>query len=815
MPKNSYILEFKSKGTKKAKDDIDKLDQSQKKLGISAGTLKKGLGIAGIAIAALGTKAISTAAQFETLRTRLNTMYGSISRGTKAFQTFNKVAATTPFAVKDVVTAGASLKAFGMDAEDTIKQVADLAAFMGTDIVDAANAMGRAFAGGAGAADVLRDKGILQLIKDMKGLDDLTKLTLPEFRTALTDALSDPAIGIAGSTDALAETFEGNFSNMMDAVDRLAAKMGDKLLPATRGLVQGITAMLNTMIGGEDATQAQITQLKAEEHQIRILASSIMNLDLPQEERIKKIRALQKEYPDFLANMKAEEVTNNDIARSLSSLNQETQIKINKLIQERILNKVYEEQKKLVDDVIDGYDRLNNQTINFGKEATKVSKELDKNGNSFSKAYGKGEEFRGMLSSSDDAILSNQKAYKALVKESADLYKQYVDGDMTLKEYTQSVEDLVEKEEYRSLNFGKELKISESIDKKNETLLEQNANLSASYKESADRIKTVTDNINELSDAQELIQMQQDAGIPVDIGFDVADPPSISSEGLQPVDVPDAVIPTIDLSEYGTEFDAAILSIRESMTNQITALQEELGELTLMDMVYGSDDERTSKIAKITAELEKLQGEIKKIPKTTEEASQESMSNLSKMSAGINDIWKGFGASIMDGNSELWGAIVEGGALMVGGDVDNKKKQLEAEKYTVVAQTAAGLINIWAKGGFTPWEIAQKSIMSAVLIGKSHKSVREIDKAISELGNVDNTKTGFHAQYGMDEIVSDPTPILAGEAGAERVTITPLGEEVSSQGMTINVSGNVLSKDYVRGELKEDLREAIRQGHGF
>ena len=115
MPKNSYILEFKSKGTKKAKDDIDKLDQSQKKLGISAGTLKKGLAVSGVAIVALGTKAIRTAAQFETLRTRLNTMYGSISRGTKAFQTFNKVAATTPFAVKDVVTAGASLKAFGMD----------------------------------------------------------------------------------------------------------------------------------------------------------------------------------------------------------------------------------------------------------------------------------------------------------------------------------------------------------------------------------------------------------------------------------------------------------------------------------------------------------------------------------------------------------------------------------------------------------------------------------------------------------------------------------------------------------------------------
>ena len=28
MPKNSYILEFKSKGTRKAKDDVDKLGKS-------------------------------------------------------------------------------------------------------------------------------------------------------------------------------------------------------------------------------------------------------------------------------------------------------------------------------------------------------------------------------------------------------------------------------------------------------------------------------------------------------------------------------------------------------------------------------------------------------------------------------------------------------------------------------------------------------------------------------------------------------------------------------------------------------------------
>ena len=48
----------------------------------------------------MGTYAISTAAQFEKLRTRLNTMYGSVNRGTKAFQTFNKIAATTHLQLK-------------------------------------------------------------------------------------------------------------------------------------------------------------------------------------------------------------------------------------------------------------------------------------------------------------------------------------------------------------------------------------------------------------------------------------------------------------------------------------------------------------------------------------------------------------------------------------------------------------------------------------------------------------------------------------------------------------------------------------------
>jgi len=187
---------------------------------------------------------IQTSMQFEAVKVRLNAMFGSVERGTAAFETFNEVAATTPFTLTDVVEAGAALKAFGTNAEEMIKPTADLAAFMGVTATEAAQALGRAFAGGAGAADILRERGILQLVRDFKGIEDLSKLTLPEFRQALTDTLLDPASGIAGATDALSKTMTGMVSNLADAVTRMGAGIGD--LINFRGAIQGMTGFFST-----------------------------------------------------------------------------------------------------------------------------------------------------------------------------------------------------------------------------------------------------------------------------------------------------------------------------------------------------------------------------------------------------------------------------------------------------------------------------------------------------------------------------------------------------------------------------------------
>ena len=249
MAGNTWFINVKSKGIKKTNKDVKKLKGNMGGLNKTVRNLAIGFGGLYLGKALLGAArgAIKTAGEFESLRIRLNNMYGSVQKGGKAFDEFNKIAATTPFQLKNVVEAGASLKAFGVDAENMIKPVADLAAFMGLDVVEAAQAMGRAFAGGAGAADVLRDRGILQLIKDSQGIKDLSRLTIPEFRNVMVKALTDPSTGIVGATDKLAKSWEGTVSNFKDGVERLKAAIGEALIVKLKPLVLKINTTLSDM----------------------------------------------------------------------------------------------------------------------------------------------------------------------------------------------------------------------------------------------------------------------------------------------------------------------------------------------------------------------------------------------------------------------------------------------------------------------------------------------------------------------------------------------------------------------------------------
>ena len=71
------------------------------------------------------------------------------------------------------------------------------------------------------------------------------------------------------------------------------------------------------------------------------------------------------------------------------------------------------------------------------------------------------------------------------------------------------------------------------------------------------------------------------------------------------------------------------------------------------------------------------------------------------------------------------------------------------------------------------------------------------------------------AQFGMDEMVSQPTLIMAGEAGPERVQVTPAtrpGASESNGGMTINFNGPITNKEFVRDTIIPEIRNVQKLG---
>lgn len=262
---------------KKLEKQVDKTKNSKDRMRVKTEGLERTIGqlrnkvlLATFAFAGIGAaivKTIKTSAKFEALETRLVALKGSVDEGRKAFEFFNKVAKTTPFQLENVVEAGAQLEAFGADSTETLKAVSDLAAFMGTDIVDAANAFGRAFAGGAGAADVLRDRGVLMQVKLKTGFDDLSKMTLPQFQEALVDTLTDPDGKISGATDLLSQTFSGLVSNFQDSMSQLSDSIGDLLAPSIKSIIITLKDGIDNITEGfkrlnETQLETTIRQLK-------------------------------------------------------------------------------------------------------------------------------------------------------------------------------------------------------------------------------------------------------------------------------------------------------------------------------------------------------------------------------------------------------------------------------------------------------------------------------------------------------------------------------------------------------------------------
>lgn len=123
----------------------------------------------------------------------------------------------------------------------------------------------------------------------------------------------------------------------------------------------------------------------------------------------------------------------------------------------------------------------------------------------------------------------------------------------------------------------------------------------------------------------------------------------------------------------------------------------------------------------------------------------------------------------------------------------------------IVASTAAGAMAAISPPTGAPTPAGYMNM--AAVIAQGAAQAIAISRAMGDI------KT---AATGMNEVVTRPTMILAGEAGAERVSITPLqGDNVDGpqqQPININFTGNVMSQDFIEEQAIPMIRDAIRRG---
>jgi len=223
----------------------------------------------GIAMGAMGKAAIATGSKFETFEARLTTLLGSADLAKVRMDELFRVASSTPFSLEQVVEADVTLEAFGANVEGAQVGVMNLAGAMGLDLVEAASGVGRAFAGGAGAADLLRDRGVLAMVELRAGMK-AADMTAEQFQQTLLAVLNED---LAGGAERLAATYEGAISNIEDEWTRFTKGVADSgffdgVKGAARGLLNLIEANRDSVDGlaqeiGENLTAAMFTAIKA------------------------------------------------------------------------------------------------------------------------------------------------------------------------------------------------------------------------------------------------------------------------------------------------------------------------------------------------------------------------------------------------------------------------------------------------------------------------------------------------------------------------------------------------------------------------
>lgn len=172
--------------------------------------------LVGLGVGAIAKSFVDAASTSEKLRVRLKVLTGSVAEGNRMFDLMAKYASEVPFQFEEIMQSSTQLAGVVKGGVDEVAQwmplVGDLAAATGLGLQDTTTQVIRMLSGGAAAADMFRERGVLAMLGFKSGVS----YSVGETRKMLLDAWNDPMSRFKGATVGLATTLDGVLSMMAD-----------------------------------------------------------------------------------------------------------------------------------------------------------------------------------------------------------------------------------------------------------------------------------------------------------------------------------------------------------------------------------------------------------------------------------------------------------------------------------------------------------------------------------------------------------------------------------------------------------------------
>ena len=324
---------------------------------------------AGISFGAAISEGIRLNAEYERVRTSLGVILKDVGKADALLAKLNQFAAETPFGTDQINQAATALLAFGESEAtviDRLREIGTISAATGKDFNELTSIYGK-----ARVAGVLYAEDINQLVEagipviqefakqmkvsesEVKKLASQGKIGFGQLQTAFRNLTTDGG-QFAGLLEAQSKTISG-----------LASTLRDNFSLALRNAFSGITPIIKELLGFLNnlvgVTKTQSAALEDERIAFLGVANQIRLTTVGTEARTKAINTMKQQYPQFLGQINAEKVTNEQLQPILDKINQSYIIRI-------ALQKQQEKLRPLLEAQANAENNLAKEQVSFNQQ---------------------------------------------------------------------------------------------------------------------------------------------------------------------------------------------------------------------------------------------------------------------------------------------------------------------------------------------------------------------------------------------------------------------------------------------------------------